>query len=240
MQQLQSRYKWFQTFCRLRINVILAIALLAFAFTNTTIFLLVQTPQNVHAQTAPALVKTSVAPHQTEVAQPVATSVATSQNTTSQSVPAPKPTPTQAPTPAPAYDKVSITSIGLSSQFVTLGLTSTNAIDVNPTLVGWWNGSAQPGNPGSVFLDGHNPGVFSALPSIQVGAQISLTLADGEIFNYTVVHTEIDQLVGIDMNAALSPYAGASEGLNLMTCVGTYNWQTRTTDQRFVVYAVRS
>jgi sortase (surface protein transpeptidase) len=157
-------------------------------------------------------------------------------------VPAPKPAPVLAstPTPTPAYDKVSIASIGLSSQFVAVGLTSTNAIDVNPSLVGWWNGSAQPGNPGAVFLDGHNPGVFRALPSVQVGAQISLTKASGEIFNYTVVHTEIVQLVGIDMNAALSPYAGASEGLNLMTCVGTYNSQLGSTDQRFVVYAVRS
>lgn len=210
------------------------------AFTNATIFLLAQTPQNANAQTAPALVETSEAPKQVEVAQVATTSPTTPQTTTPQPAPDPTLAPAQAPTSAPAYDKISIVSIGLSSRFVAVGLTNINTVDVHPSLVGWWNGSAQPGSPGVAFLDGHNPGVFSTLPSVKEGAQISLTKASGEMFNYTVVHTEIIQLEGSDMTAALSPYGEASEGLNLMTCVGTYSTKTGTTDQRLIVYAVRS
>lgn len=141
--------------------------------------------------------------------------------------------------PAPAYDKVSIPSIGLSSQLVTVGLTNTNAIDVHESLVGWWNGSARPGSNGAAFLDGHNPGIFKNLQNITVGAKITISLVSGQSYTYTVVHREVVPLVGIDMKKALTPYANAKQGLNLMTCVGTYNPATGTTDQRLVVYATR-
>jgi sortase (surface protein transpeptidase) len=157
---------------------------------------------------------------------------------TSASTAAPQPAP--ATTPAPAYDSVSIPSLGFSSRYVTVGTTASNAIDVHPSLVGWWNRSAQPGSPGAIFLDGHNPGVFSKLPNIAVGANISITKASGETFQYTVIEREIVPLVGINMRKALSVQGGASEGLNLMTCMGTYNPNTGTTDQRLVVYAIRS
>jgi len=240
MQQLQSHYRWFLSFRRLQISAFLVIALLLFAFSNAALFLLAQTPQNAQAQTIPSLIETSevAVTKVNEVAEAAATSPAP-QAAAAQPAPKPTPKPVQAKAAAPAYDKVSIPGIGLSSRFVTVGLTSANAIDVHPSLIGWWNGSAQPGNPGAVFLDGHNPGVFSKLPSVKQGAQISLTKASGETFNYSVVHTEVVQLVGINMRAALSPYGGASEGLNLMTCVGAYNTETGTTDQRLIVYAVR-
>jgi sortase (surface protein transpeptidase) len=243
MQQLQSHYRWFRSFRRLQISAFLVIALLLFAFTNAVLFLLAQTPQNAQAQTVPNLVEKSKIPsvEVTEVTQAAAASPAPEVSN-----PQPAPTRTSAPKPAPAskptpaYDRLSIASIGLSSRFITVGLTSTNAIDVHPSLVGWWNGSATPGSLGAAFLDGHNPGVFSALPSIKEGALITITKASGETFTYTVVHIETVMLAGINMRAALSTYGGAREGLNLMTCVGAYNAQTDTTDQRLVVYAVRS
>ncbi|MEO5949608.1 MAG: class F sortase [Candidatus Saccharimonas sp.] len=209
-----------------------------FALTNATIFSLANATQHIPAQTITTPGNIHEETQATDTT-PVATTIPTSVVTPSP-VPAPAPTPARAPAPTPVYDKVSIPSIGLSSQYVTVGTTATNAIDVNPTLVGWWNGSAQPGTFGAVFLDGHNPGVFRKLPSIQVGALITLTKASGEVFNYTVAHTEVVQLAGMNMGAALSTYGGASEGLNLMTCVGTYSAATGTTDQRLIVYAVRS
>ena len=220
----------------IRRSAVLAYMLLVFAVSNTALFLLAETTQQVQAKHTPAVSKTvemttEAAPAQTAPAQP-----------TPQPAPAPTPasTPTPTPKPAPAYDKVSIPSLGFSSQYVPVGLTSTNAVDVHPTLVGWFDRSAQPGTPGAVFLDGHNPGIFRKLPSIQVGAQITLTKASGETFNYTVAHIETVQLATINMGIALSPYGGALEGLNLMTCVGTYNPATGTTDQRLIVYALRS
>jgi len=236
MQQVQTHYRWFLSFRRLQMSAFLVSALLVFAFTNASLLLLAKGAQDVQAQTTPSLVVKEKAPKPTETTQTPSTPPAQETPPT----PAPKPAAARATTPAPAYDKVSIPSIGLSSRFVTVGTTSANTIDVHPTLVGWWNGSARPGTPGAVFLDGHNPGVFRKLPSVQVGAQISLSKANGEVFNYTVVHIETVQLAGINMVAALNTYGDAREGLNLMTCVGTYNSQTGTTDQRLVVYAVRA
>ena len=242
MQQLQSHYRWFQSIPRLRISAFLVVALFVFALANTTIYLLAQRPQDAQAQAVPTLSETNEAPVQTEVTNQASetTTTAPAAQVATPQPPAPAPAPSPTPKPAPVYDKVSIASIGLSARFVTVGLTSANAIDTHPSLVGWWNGSAQPGNPGAVFLDGHNPGVFSKLPSVKEGAQIALTKASGESFNYTVVHIETVMLAGINMHAALSTYGGANEGLNLMTCVGQYNANTGTTDQRLVVYATRS
>jgi sortase (surface protein transpeptidase) len=236
MQQLQTHFRWFRSFRGLRISASLGTIFFVFILANASIFLLAQKPQNVQAQNVPTTSQTEKTPS-TEEAKPAETA----QAATPAPAPARKPTTAKvAAAPAPAYDKVSIASIGLLSRFVAVGLTNTNAIDVNPSLVGWWNGSAQPGTPGAAFLDGHNPGVFKNLPKVTTGAQIVITKASGETFNYTVVHIETVQLAGINMHAALSTYGDAAEGLNLMTCVGTYNPNTGTTDQRLVVYAVRS
>jgi sortase (surface protein transpeptidase) len=145
-----------------------------------------------------------------------------------------------APVPVARTDRVVITAIGLNSPIVSVGKTSDNAIDVHPSLVGWYDRSATFGAPGAAFLDGHNPGVFRNLHALGIGAPITVERASGETLQYTVVYTETVPLEGIDMRKALRPFNGASEGLNLMTCVGTYNPRTGTTDQRFIAYAVRS
>lgn len=154
--------------------------------------------------------------------------------------PAQPTSPAPAPTPAPAVDRLTIPSLGLNSPFVTVGLASNGAVDVHPSLVGWWNGSASIGTRGAAFLDGHSPGVLSSLANISTGATISVQKANGEAYNYTVVYRETVPLSSVDMRKALSVYGGASEGLNLMTCAGTYIPSMGTTDQRLIVYAVRS
>ncbi|MDB5163037.1 MAG: class sortase [Candidatus Saccharibacteria bacterium] len=241
MRELISHSRWISSLRDVKISALLALLLFVFVVINASIYLLAKTPETAQAQNTPATsqtVKAETTEAQVTTATEASTAAATPQPAATQ--PAPAPTPPPAPKPAPAYDRVSIPSLGMSSRYVTVGLTATNAIDVHASLAGWWNGSAQPGNPGAVFLDGHNPGVFSKLPNIQAGAQISITKASGETFTYTVVHTETVQLLGINMRQALSTYGGAAEGLNLMTCVGAYNPKTGTTDQRFIVYAVRS
>lgn len=232
--------RWFRSNARLQVSAFLVSLLLAGSLSYIALIPITQQSGDALAKEAPDTtakveVSTDKEPSKsTEEAKeaPVQTVV----------TPAPKPAAAQpvVSAPAPSYDRVSIPSLGLNSRYVSVGLTSTGNIDVHPSLVGMYNGNAQPGNPGAVFLDGHNPGVFSSLPRIGVGAQISMTKASGEQFNYTVVHTETVQLEGINMRRALRVHGGAAEGLNIMTCVGTYNPATGTTDQRFIVYAVRS
>ena len=165
----------------------------------------------------------------------------------------PQPTvPAATTTPAPSTpqpvvqttvaqeDTISIAALGLSVPYVSVGLTPTNEIAVDSTRVGWWDGSARPGQNGAVFLDGHNPGVFSTLPSIAVGNDIVITTASGERYSYTVVYREIQLLADVNMKKALTPYGGAKQGLNLITCIGAYDPRTGTSPERLIVYAVRN
>lgn len=141
--------------------------------------------------------------------------------------------------PQPKGNTLFMPSIGFQAPVTTVGVTADNAIDVPAGLqVGWWNGSAQPGTPGAVFLDGHVDGVFKRLSTVAVGQTISLFYG-GQTYSYRIVQKEVVPLAGIDMTRALSVYGGAAEGLNIMTCAGTYIPSQGTYDQRLVVYAVR-
>lgn len=144
-----------------------------------------------------------------------------------------------APAPAPSSNRISIPSIGLDSAYTDVGLTSAGAIDVPATVVGRWNGSAAPGAPGAGFYDGHTPGIFSGLAGLSSGANITITGADDTSYIYRVVHREIIALSNVDMRSVLSVYGGASEGVNLMTCAGTYVPSLGTYDARLIIYAVR-
>lgn len=136
-------------------------------------------------------------------------------------------------------NSLSIPSIGLIASVVSVGTTAQNAIDVPAgRQVGYWNGSAQPGTPGAAFLDGHVDGIFSRLNNLAINQMISVNY-EGQTFNYRVVYREVLALEGIDMGRVLSTYGYASEGLNIMTCAGTYVPSTGTYDHRLVVYAVR-
>lgn len=162
--------------------------------------------------------------------------------------PSPSSSPVPLPAPVPMQKTVStkviagntlnIQQIGLYSQIVSVGVTAENAIDV-PTgaQIGMWNGGAVPGGSGAVFLDGHVDGVFKNLHLIKEGQIITVSY-NNQVFRYKVVTTEIVQLDTIDMNKALSPISG-NEGLNIMTCAGTYIPARGTYDQRFIVYTVR-
>jgi LPXTG-site transpeptidase (sortase) family protein len=142
-------------------------------------------------------------------------------------------------TPAIKGNSISIPSIGFQAPIVEVGLTAGNAIDVPAGMqVGHWNGSARPGTSGAVFLDGHVDGIFVRLSRVAVGHTISINY-DNQTFMYRVVHTEVVLLDGIDMNRALSVFGNAGEGLNMMTCAGTYLPTAGTYDKRLVVYTVR-
>lgn len=181
--------------------------------------------------------------------QPETVVATTTPPATSSSTPAAEkttaPVASVSPQPAPSRavtikgDSLSIPAIGFLAPVIEVGVTATNNIDVPSDLkVGHWIGSAMPGTPGAVFLDGHVDGVFARLPNVKTGATISINYG-GKTFRYRVAHTETVPLESIDMGKALSVYGDGSEGLNLMTCAGTYVAQQGTYDHRFVVYTVR-
>lgn len=150
--------------------------------------------------------------------------------------------PAQEPEPAPAGNVLRIPSIGVSAGVIDVGLTPDNAIATPDSLtdVGWYNGSAYPGQNGAVFLTGHynaaGYGVFNNLSNVNVGDEIFID-TEGSTVHYVVSGIETVSVNSIDMAKILNG-PNDKETLTIMTCAGVYNGQQFT--DRTIVYAERS
>ncbi|MCL2451773.1 class F sortase [Candidatus Saccharibacteria bacterium] len=137
-------------------------------------------------------------------------------------------------------DRLIIPKIGLNSCLATVGLTSGGAVDVHASLPAWFNQSSRAGTQDGVypatFIDGHRSGIFRNLGKLAVGDQVTIALAGGESYKYTVRATEITPLAQVNMHRALVVYGGVGQGLNLMTCDGAYNSSIGTAENRLIIY----
>lgn len=109
---------------------------------------------------------------------------------------------------------------------------------------GWYNVSALPGEAGAVVLSGAcsgsvNNGVFNRLGELSSGAQITLQRGDGVTVVYTVVSVDKVAVESVDMTTVLRPSYGATRGLNLIGCTGSYNTKTNDFAGRTIVYAIQ-
>jgi sortase (surface protein transpeptidase) len=136
----------------------------------------------------------------------------------------------------PQENRLIIPSIGVNSVITSVGLTADGAVDVPATNVGMWAGSPAPGAHGATFLDGHSPGILSALNQVGVG-QTFQVIYGGQTYTYRVAHTETIPLDSVNMRRALAVY-GNGDGLNIMTCAGQFAPSRNTYDHRLIVYAV--
>jgi len=150
--------------------------------------------------------------------------------------------PTRVSTPTPAPGRyISIPAIGVSAHLINLGLTASGAVDAPTNLydAGWYTGSVAPGNPGASFIDGHSPGVFGRLSALGAGSIITVGW-DGQIYNYRVTSVQIVALDQVNMGMAVyGIVGGGNQGLNIMTCYGTYLPAKGTYSHRVIVYSVR-
>jgi len=158
------------------------------------------------------------------------------------STPSPQPVVSVANTP-PAVDlsnHLEMPSIGVYRSVITVGLNSAGEIDVPSSNVGLWNGGAQPGQPGVVFLDGHLFGVFTNLKNTTVGSEFSLTWSD-VVYRYRVSDNRTYSLEDLNQTSngiwasILRTPVGGSNGLNIMTCAGQPTGNTYS--HRTIVYA---
>jgi LPXTG-site transpeptidase (sortase) family protein len=139
-----------------------------------------------------------------------------------------------------------IDSLGINARVRPMGINSIQAISapVNIHDSGWYIGSSKPGAPGAMFIDGHasgttRQGLFAYLDTMKDGNTITIERGDGQLLNYQVVHVETVPKDTVDMSKVLSTYGDASEGLNLMTCTGTWLPDQKTYDKRAIVYTAR-
>ena len=150
-------------------------------------------------------------------------------------------------TVAPDMPKyINISSLGVFARVVRVGVDTNSQIGTprNVFDTAWYDGSSKPGQPGAAFIDGHvlgptRGGIFAGLKNIKVGAKVVVTLGDNSTITYRVAATEKVDADKVDMQKALRSYDSTKQGLNLMTCNGTYLRDKESFDKRFIVYTVR-
>jgi Sortase domain len=152
--------------------------------------------------------------------------------------------PPQPADPRPVSRPVSLTIplIGVKTQLITLGLTSSGALQVPSTtsVAGWYTGSPRPGAIGSAIIVGHidsvtGPGVFYRLSELRPGDKVYVRRADGTLveFRVTLVQTYLKD--HFPTQAVYGPTPDPE--LRLITCGGAFDPAAGHYLSNVVVYA---
>jgi len=178
--------------------------------------------------------------HPTQVIRPVAGVAALPAPTGPIVAPPQSAEPRQVPRPV----SLTIPLIGVQTPLITLGLTSSGALQV-PSLsqisvAGWYTGSPRPGAIGSAIIvghiDGHKlAGVFYRLHLLHPGDKVYVRRADGTLveFRVTLVQTYLKD--HFPTQAVYGPTPDPE--LRLITCGGTFDVATDHYLSNVVVYA---
>jgi LPXTG-site transpeptidase (sortase) family protein len=145
--------------------------------------------------------------------------------------------------PADQPRMIHLPTISASGPIQKVGLNKSNAIAVptNVHFAGWYTGSAKPGYPGLSVIDGHvsgkySAGIFKQLPKLEKGSEFSIEYGDGSRRTFAVV----DGRTLPEKDAAgylLQKRSTIDRQLNLITCDGVYDRQTKQYDKRYIIVA---
>lgn len=139
-----------------------------------------------------------------------------------------------------------ISSLGVKSRVVRMGVTPDGAVQAPSNIYdsGWYDGSAKPGQPGAAFIDGHvsgytQPGVFKQIKNLKQNDTMKVEMGDGTQYSYKVVKVESYPADSVDMTKVLAPVTVGKQGLNIMTCGGSFDNSTHQYKERVVVFTER-
>jgi len=161
----------------------------------------------------------------------------------------------QVPNPSfPRY--LSIPSLKISNaRVVQIGtIKNTGQLDSPKSIydAGWYTKSGLPGaGKGAVLIDGHNGGptkggIFENLGSLSKGSEIIIERGDGQHITYQVADNREMSVEDINnesnplgMKTMLNSMDPKKEGLNMITCVGDWDYSKNTFNKRVMLRAVR-
>lgn len=133
-----------------------------------------------------------------------------------------------------------IPTINVNAKIIPVGITNLGAMDTpkGPSDTGWFDLGPVPGEIGSAVIDGHRgfrtgPAVFDDLHKINVGDKIFVENKDGKNFMFVVREKKV---YGANENVPDVWNKNDKAHLNLITCSGTWNRLTRTSNERLVVF----
>lgn len=142
--------------------------------------------------------------------------------------------------PVPA--SVSILSIGVQTRLVRLGLNADQSLQVprSGAFAGWYTKGAAPGEVGPAVIVGHydsvdGPAVFYRLSELQPGQSVQVGRADG-----TVVTFAVDRVKRFSKGEFPTDevYGRVNRPeLRLITCGGSFDYDTRRYRDNYVVFA---
>ena len=137
-----------------------------------------------------------------------------------------------------------IDKIDVKARVLPMGVNTDGSMQspINIFDAGWYSSSSKPGEVGAMVVDAHasgrlREGLFAYIDKMAVGDAIAIEKGDGNKLNYRVTYTEEVPLDQVDMKKLLLPYGSATNGLNLITCSGSYLKESATYDHRIIVYA---
>jgi sortase (surface protein transpeptidase) len=146
------------------------------------------------------------------------------------------------PRPVPRPVSLTIPLIGVKTMLITLGLTSSGALQVpsSTSVAGWYTGSPKPGAIGSAIIVGHidsitGPGVFYRLSELRPGDKVYVKRADGTLVEFRVTLVQSYLKDQFPTQAVYGPTPDPE--LRLITCGGAFDYATGHYLSNIVVYA---
>lgn len=148
--------------------------------------------------------------------------------------------PEVAVAPAVVPSRIDIPSLGIKAPLMKLGVTD-GRLDLppfeKPNTAGWVKESAVPGDPGSAVILGHvdtrtDPAVFYKLREMREGQVIKVARSDGRIAQYRV-----DSIEQVRKDRFPADKVYLQDGLRLITCGGTFDWDKHEYRDNVIVYA---
>lgn len=137
-----------------------------------------------------------------------------------------------------------IDKINVKARTLPMGINPDGSMQapINISDAGWYSSSSKPGEVGAVVVDAHasgrlREGLFAYIDKLSPGDMITIERGDGTKIQYKVSALEEVPLGSVDMNKLLLPYGTSTQGLNLITCSGSYNKESDNYDHRTIVYA---
>jgi LPXTG-site transpeptidase (sortase) family protein len=151
-----------------------------------------------------------------------------------------RPGPPSAPEPAPPV-RLRIPAIGVDAAVVPVGQRPDGQMEIPPAAqAGWYRPGPQPGDHGSAVIAGHIDfegarGVFHALPTLPVGAEVRVDDANGQARTYVVTAREQIAKDAVDLGRYFT-WDGSSR-LTLITCGGVFDPAARSYEDNIFVTA---
>jgi sortase A len=136
---------------------------------------------------------------------------------------------------------ISLPSINAAGYIVKVGIDQYNQVAApgNVNVAGWYVNSLKPGQAGLSIIDGHvdgkkGPGIFLKLAELVAGDLYEVDLANGTKLTYQV--QRVSTLKVADVPTVLFAHdPEIASQLNLITCYGTFNYQSDQYDERSIV-----